>query len=454
MQLSGIGLFPRQSAVLRPLLFVMINALSARVTSAALRRTPSAVRSVDTSAHPRRVTLKDGYGVANADVAAKVVRSGGARSLATVGNGTFTGLSRAATADLFAAAVNSTNNGSQRQPLGQSLRPPRIYFLFLAVDKVSNLDIWRYFFGQADPNQYRAFVHCKNPSCVHQTMGSPLITVPTVPSFYCTDLVSPMNQLLSVALNSDVDFANPLDKFTFISDSTLPAKPFSHIYSTLTSRQGSDFCVFPSAEWADIPGSAGLEIAVKHHQWITLDRNHAERASWMWAQGSMHDFMVRFHMNANGWSYGDNAFADGRNFGCLDEFWFMLAIFGPLTHSTVGSEQSVHLPTFTGSPLHISTESKWQGACDTFVLWSQYLHRTSNSAFDRLYMSMDPASVPYSGNAMRPGWWDRLSSAAMVAVRNSEFLFVRKFVDLPLLADVGGNSEGFQAAYMRIVFGV
>eukprot|EP00927_Polykrikos_kofoidii_P064465 TRINITY_DN5969_c0_g1_i1.p1 TRINITY_DN5969_c0_g1~~TRINITY_DN5969_c0_g1_i1.p1 ORF type:complete len:474 (-),score=59.57 TRINITY_DN5969_c0_g1_i1:51-1412(-) len=449
--------FRCQVAMLQSLLFLVIAASSVGETSAALRRATSAPQSVDPAARPRRVTLHDGSGVAGAGASAKMVGSGTGGFLSKDVNSSFTGLSRAATVNLVDAALNATrglHNGSQWPSATSSFRPPRIYFLFLAVDKVSNLDIWRYFFAQAPSNQYRAFVHCKNPSCVLQVTGSPLVTVPTVPSFYCTDLVSPMQQLLSVALSSDVDGGNPLDKFAFISDSSLPAKPFSHVYSTLTSRQGSDFCVFPSAEWADIPGSAGLEIAVKHHQWVTLDRNHAQRASSLWAQGSMHDFMVQFHMNANGWSYGDNSFADGRNFGCLDEFWFMLALFGPLAHSSVGAEQTVHLSMFTGSPLHISLASEWQGACDTFVLWSQYLHTTTNSAFDRFYSSLDAASVPYSGNAARPGWWDRLSSAGIAAIRGSEFLFVRKFVDLPLLADVGGTTEGFQGAYSRIVFGV
>ena len=49
-------------------------------------------------------------------------------------------------------------------------------------------------------------------------------------SYYCTDLVSPMNQLLSYALSTDLGPSNTHDKFAFISDSALPAKPFSEIY--------------------------------------------------------------------------------------------------------------------------------------------------------------------------------------------------------------------------------
>eukprot|EP00927_Polykrikos_kofoidii_P045894 TRINITY_DN40035_c0_g1_i1.p1 TRINITY_DN40035_c0_g1~~TRINITY_DN40035_c0_g1_i1.p1 ORF type:complete len:457 (+),score=58.05 TRINITY_DN40035_c0_g1_i1:28-1398(+) len=444
------------AASCKALLTVAVASASLGVASAALRKRPSTQRSIAASTQPRHVTLRHAVGVAHNGEAATAAAPPSLLRPLSLANGTLHNFSRAATVDLFDAAGNAAAlaNASIQYPMSDtSDRPPRIYFLFLAVDKVSNLPVWKNFFAQAPPTQYRAFVHCKNPSCVLQVAGSPLQAVPTVPSYYCTDLVSPMNQLLAVALGSDVGSGNPLDKFTFISDSTLPAKPFPHVYSILSSRQGSDFCVFPSAEWADIPGSAGLEIAVKHHQWLTLDRDHALRASTLWTQGKRHDFMSRYHMNAAGWTYGDNSFADGRNFGCLDEFWFMLALFGPFAHSSVSSEQTVHLSMFTGSPVYISGAPEWQGACDTFVLWSQYLHAAGNSAFDRLYSSLDAASVPNSGNSARPGWWDHISSAGIASIRASEFLFVRKFVDQPTLTDAG-SSQSFLTVYSRIILDI
>merc|ERR1719387_663831 len=99
------------------------------------------------------------------------------------------------------------------------------------MDKVSNLDVWRSFFASAPWEQYRAYVHCKLPSCVNQVSGTPLVVVPTVPSYYCTDLVSPMNQLVKVALSDGDGLPNEADKFAFVSDSTLPAKPFAYIYN-------------------------------------------------------------------------------------------------------------------------------------------------------------------------------------------------------------------------------
>lgn len=344
--------------------------------------------------------------------------------------------------------VQKTHNQVPAQLPGPNYAPPRVFFLFLAVDKVSNLDVWKAFFAQAPPSQYKAYVHCKLPECNTQVQGSPLTPVPTVPSYYCTDLVSPMNQLIASALH-DAGPGNPQDKFAFVSDSSLPAKPFSVIYSILVSRQGSDFCIFPSNEWADLPVSAGygMEIAPKHHQWITLERSHAEKASYLWAGGQMHDFMSRFWMNMNAYTWSNNTFADHRNFGCLDEFWYFIALYGTMISEDSRIEKLVNLPQFTGSPLKIGAGVGWQGSCDTFVIWAKYLHTPGYNPFERLHASLDPPSIPHGGNDQRPGWWDTISTTGIRALRASDFLFVRKFIDNPALAG-GGN---FADAYGKFV---
>lgn len=38
----------------------------------------------------------------------------------------------------------------------------------------------------------------------------------------------------------------------------------------------------------------------------------------------MHNFMTYFKMNSLAWNNAlDNTFADNRNWGCLDEFWYV-----------------------------------------------------------------------------------------------------------------------------------
>lgn len=328
-------------------------------------------------------------------------------------------------------------------------RAMRIYFLFLAVDKISNLGVWEAFFAQASPEQYRAFVHCKETSCVAQVAKTQIKSVQSVPSYYCTDLVSPMNQLLSQALWLDSGPTNPADKFAFVSDSTLPAKPFSWLYATYASRQGSDFCLFPSGEWADIFNGHTMEVVPKHHQWVTLERPHAVKAMELWGQGHWHHFMSHFGLNHHAATASNNSFADSRNFGCLDEFWYMVALFGSITNVDPVGERLIDLYHFSGSPLHVVAGAGWQGSCDTFVVWSKYLHAKGNNPFEKMHWALDAQSIPHSGNSARPGWWDTISSTGIHAIRNSEFLFVRKFVDNPHLVD----AADFQTTYAQIVLG-
>lgn len=346
------------------------------------------------------------------------------------------------------SATRSVRQSSNTSQPGMA-RPPRVYFLFMAVDKVSNLGVWQQFFAQAPVTQYRALIHCKLPSCHAQVAGSVLSAVPTVPSYYCTDLVSPMNQLLSHALTIDAadGLPHPNDKFAFVSDSTLPAKPFSFLYQTLAMRPGSDFCIFPSNEWADIPSAVGLEMAPKHHQWITLERAHAEKASALWAGGQMHNFMSYFRMNQDQYIWSNNTYADNRNFGCLDEFWHLAALYGTITVNP-HTESMMDLYGFSGSPLRVSDHTGWQGTCDTFVVWSKYLHAEGDNPFERLHRSLDAPSIPHGGNSARPGWWDTISPTGMRAIRNSDFLFVRKFIDNPA---VSGSTGDFATNYVQLV---
>lgn len=346
---------------------------------------------------------------------------------------------------LRGAAGNATAAVSASASAGAA-RPPRIYFLFLAVDKVSNLGLWKAFFSTAPPGQYRALVHCKLPACAQMVAGSPLQVIPTVPSYYCTDLVSPMNHLIASALQDHDGLPHPDDKFVFVSDSTLPAKPFSYIYSTLSMRKGSDFCVFPSQEWATVASGAGMEIAVKHHQWVTLQRDHAERSWNLWKVGTNHHIMSHFGMN-NVPAGANQTYGDHLNVGCLDEFWYMYTLYGALHQRSPYQAQDVHLSMFTNGPLRMAAAAGWQGECDTFVLWSQYLPAWGNNPFQRLHSSLDDPSVPHSGNSFRPGWWDKISTHGLRNFRQSSFLFIRKFIDNPRLTD----GPDFASAYMAIV---
>lgn len=332
-------------------------------------------------------------------------------------------------------------------------RQPRVHFLFLAVNDISNANVWKAFFQGAQSHLQRAYVVCKTPACEASIARSlpDLVTVPSVGSEYCTDLVSPMIALLSHAMDYDKDDTHPNDKFVFVSDSTLPAKSFSQVYNTLSKRNGSDFCVFPAGEWADRSMDPGdeMEVIPKHHQWITLERAHAEKAVRVWQANHMKDFMREFHMNQHPQLGGINTYGDRRNSGCLDEFWFMGALFGTVKVSQHATK-SVWLDGFSNGPLRVDSDAAWQGTCDTFVDWEKHLHAGDRNPFEAFHDRLDQLSKPYGGTPSKPGWWSRMTPDGIRAVKASDFLFVRKFHNEPELAN-GPQGQTFAEAFIDIV---
>jgi hypothetical protein len=364
-------------------------------------------------------------------------------------------IANATTGSTIAAAAAALGTARQNVSLypmsmGYSVRPPRVYFLFLAVDKVANLDVWNQFFLGAPRDQYRAFVHCKTEQCRAQVAQSPLVAIPDVPTVYCSDLVSAMNQLVVQAMLLDAGASNAQDQFTFVSDSTLPAKPFDMVYHSLTTRTGSSLCLFPTAEWADIATLNGVEVAPKYFQWITLNRAHAEQTRLFWASGRDRNLMEHFHMNKEVYMWTNNTFSDHRNFGCLDEFWYFAVLFNTIHEVYPDQNRVIDFHSLEGSPIQVHSEQRWQGRCDTFVLWHKHIQAPGpgdSMAFSAFYVALDHSSTPNSGNSARPGWWTQMSTNGMHAVRNSDFLFIRKVYDKPVVTD----GTDFARTYSSIV---
>merc|ERR1719414_229699 len=129
-------------------------------------------------------------------------------------------------------------------------------------------------------------MHCKEEATcrTHLSMGNPLgiKMVRTVPSVYCKDLVTPMVQLLEAA---SLESTSPGDKFAFVSETTLPVKPFAAVYAALTADQNSDICIEPRNEWlwlSNTKNRAESATLVKHSQWVVLNKDHARRLIRRW----------------------------------------------------------------------------------------------------------------------------------------------------------------------------
>mmetsp|Transcript_90389 Transcript_90389/g.252615 ORF Transcript_90389/g.252615 Transcript_90389/m.252615 type:complete len:476 (-) Transcript_90389:206-1633(-) len=316
---------------------------------------------------------------------------------------------------------------------------PQIFLLFLVYEKIHNVDVWdRFLDGGVKGSDYTALVHCKSEAkCRDSIKSHRFEIIPSVTTRYCLDLVSGMNQLLKVALQlSGVGSTN--DKFVFLSDTTLPVKPFSFIYDQLTVDRDSDFCIFPRNEWAEVSGLASgggmtVRVAPKHHQWIVLNRKHALES--VHRSREQLDLMSTLHLNLGIMNKGYS------NTGCLDEFWHFQTAYRsvqiPQGHANLVMED------FNGGPLS-TTNYQIQGRCNTFVHWVPRASGSANNITDLAHMLQNDAGTDLTPPTdARPASFQRLGRAFIVALRNSPFLFVRKVDPTAIFSGCERLSEAF-----------
>lgn len=304
---------------------------------------------------------------------------------------------------------------------------PQLVFLFLVYDRINNEEVWDRFFAPAvHGTDYIALVHCKSVAGCHRNIKSPqrYELIPTAETKYCTDLVSGMNALLQAGVHYTSENARADDKFVFISDSTLPIKPFSAVQKRLLATgKDSNLCIFPRNEWAEIqePASIGLvpsvRAAVKHHQWMILSRTHADQV--LSRSHEYRDLMAQFSMNTFAGTY--------KNSGCLDEFWHFAILFGTIAHAS--SPQMIQMNGLSGRPLS-TTDYEVQGQCDTFVQWVPRASGTANNmTVLTQHMTTDAGVDMTPASDKRPATFHRLSLNSVVQMRDSWFLFARKIDD-------------------------
>jgi hypothetical protein len=303
---------------------------------------------------------------------------------------------------------------------------PQLIFLFLVYDKINNEEIWDRFFASAQQGtDYTALVHCKSESGCKTNIKSQARyqIIPSVETKYCSDLVSGMNALIQSGVNAGGRAPRPDDKFIFVSDSTVPVKPFSTIQSRLFGTgENAHFCIFPRNEWAEIqePASSALvpsvRAAVKHHQWIILSRNHA--AQVLKRAHEYKDLMSQFHMNE---------FGTFKNSGCLDEFWHFAILFGTIAHAR--NPQTIGLNGLVGNHLS-TTDYEIQGQCDTFVQWVPRANGNENNMTALTTKLQSDGGVDMTpASDKRPATFHRLSRNSVIQFRDSWFLFARKVDD-------------------------
>jgi len=319
-------------------------------------------------------------------------------------------------------------------------RKPQLFFLFLVYVKINNEAVWdRFFAGAVRGVDYQALVHCKSEASCRTNIKSlhRFEIIPSVETQYCYNLVSGTNALLAAAL-ARAGAGNSHDKYIFVSDSTLPVQPFASMHRHFTANNGSDFCIFPRNEWAEVmeqfhDGTAHMMAGVKHHQWVVLGREHAFKV--IKEVGTHQDLMQRFQLNMG-----------MKNTGCLDEFWYFTVLYGSM--NLTGRPTTFHLSGFNGGPLK-TTLHETQGRCDTFVHWVPRAsgHNNNLTQLSKALIA-DPGTEMTTATEKRPASISRMSMATLLEMRKSPFFFVRKVNDN---CDFSG-CESLAEAFDSLVF--
>lgn len=332
----------------------------------------------------------------------------------------------------------ATSNSSLGQLLArnsssQSFGAGVVHFLFMVNDDIPHADIWREFFTSAPAGAWKVFVHCKDPEACKRNgvfaNNHGFQQVPTTPTWYCHDLVTAMSKLVSAALATNAAIMGGREKFVFLSESTLPIKPFAEIHSTLLLDDNSDICLFPSDQWGSANIDGSFVKMLKHHQWVVLSRDHAQMFVRDWQPvNARSEWNV--HLKTGKWQGGEKKvfpqsfYYPAAANTCTDEWAFMATIFGAL--ETLNGAR--YLPGFGGG--HIDMDAlTTQGRCRTWTYWDNSWDQATTALGSQIANDFYGSRMScYPKCHARPASLQKLSHSSLHALRRSPFLFARKFI--------------------------
>jgi len=334
---------------------------------------------------------------------------------------------------------------------------PRLFFLFMAHDRLPNLELWDRFFKNAVRGlDYETFVHCSDlKGCLRNQPNLLQFYQPvkTVDSQWCIDLVSPMNALLSEALVGKTKgprAGSPLDKFIFVSHNTVPIKSFSYVQNKLIMKdwQKSNFCIEPWDGWAWYKGKY---VLAKHSQWLTLSRAHAEKALDLKVT-PQHLFRQMAPVTTWGrWDWSAKLLWKVRQKtvalthspildsilsllmpavrGCADEWWHLAAVVGAFDPKQA-AHTGVDIKSVQNGMLTMKDEIRHQhqGVCDTYAVITEFDRDDGISQI--LQDEEDTSTMHGTGSFLRPhihaGTFSSMSAKFLNALHKSAYLFARK----------------------------
>jgi len=227
-----------------------------------------------------------------------------------------------------------------------------------------------------------------------------------------------------------------MEKYIFVSETTVPAKPWKIVWNALTANWESDLCISRAGDWPSTFVNGKKLRLVKHHQWAVLNRDHAKVLAAQWQTKPWRDWV----------NLGQKAYSMGYTPAfCADEVAPFAAIFGarepPVPTQDQGWRHYDGLGSINGNVSSAEAQD-FQGRCRTLTAWSDTLNDFSNhNARDVLLRAMaaDPASILRPSNRTHPIVFERLGWSSLLALRASPYLFARKVMPgawLPNFADI------------------
>jgi|EP00927_Polykrikos_kofoidii_P082270 hypothetical protein len=340
----------------------------------------------------------------------------------------------------------------------------RLHFLFLLKDDtpLPTFSVWRAFFSVAPPDSFRVLGHCSE-ECDRGKLKAllPAMTlIEKVPSSYCMDVVTPMAALLKAALPHASVHQQSMDKFIFVSASTLPTKPFPVLFRGLTRIADSDICIIAPDDWASATLDGKRFRIVKHSQWVVLNKPHAKRFIKFWAPNSeQHDRARQSRWLINtplGHAVPRETFTGAvgtPGAHCTDEEAVFAALFGAI-EEVDGSELSREYNRFGRVQLgERLPRQAVMGRCHTYVAWD--INPGSLAGFIHKDEGSDIPAARDLNDFSHPLEFKKLSNRSLAAVRVHPSLFIRKIsddADLSSYASIvlGEHVKSFSGYNVRI----
>lgn len=148
-----------------------------------------------------------------------------------------------------------------------------IALCFLVYSQIDNEDLWRQWLNLPYASNFRIFVHSKH---AFSSNLSNVTILPTVPTEYAgIGLINATIQLYRYAIQD-----TSITKFVLVSQSCIPVKTPQHVYQSLTKNDKSIISLCPSNQvfprYKDVLRYLPSMVIIKHHQWISLNRRHAQ----------------------------------------------------------------------------------------------------------------------------------------------------------------------------------